>query len=105
VIAARYANDCEFRSHPFREPLVGRDGARTYAEQAFAEERSSTASFQDPIVSADGRGAVEYRATIVTTDGKTATLAGVTVLRFDDDGLVREHRDYWAMEPTQLDTT
>jgi ketosteroid isomerase-like protein len=105
VIAARYADGCEFRSHPFRESMHGPAGARAYAEQAFAEERSSTASFQAPIVSADGRAAVEYRATIMTTEGKPATLAGVTVLRFDDDGLVREHRDYWAMEPTQLGTT
>jgi uncharacterized protein (TIGR02246 family) len=97
LIAARYAEDCEFRSHPFRASLHGRAGARAYAEQAFAEERSSIASFHDPIVGADGRAAVEYRATIMTTDGKTAALAGVTLLRFDDDGLVREHRDYWAM--------
>jgi ketosteroid isomerase-like protein len=97
VIAARYAEECEFRSHPFRGTLYGRAGARAYAEQAFAEERSAVASFQDPIVGAGGRVAVEYRATITTTDEKTATLAGVTVLRFDDEGLVREHRDYWAM--------
>jgi uncharacterized protein (TIGR02246 family) len=101
VIAARYADDCEFLSHPFREPLVGREGARRYAEQAFSEERSAVSTFSDPIVSGDDRAAVEYRATITTIDGRTSTLAGVTVLRFDDDGLVREHRDYWAMtEPS-----
>ena len=97
VIAARYAEDCEFRSHPFRERLRGREGARRYAERAFAEERAAISSFAEPIVAADGRAAVEYRATITTTDGLTAALAGVTVLRFDENGLVREHRDYWAM--------
>lgn len=96
VIAARYAEDCEFRSHPFREPLVGREGARTYAEEAFAEERSAVSSFREPILGRDGRAAVEYTATITTTDGRTAALAGVTVLRFDEEGLVCEHRDYWA---------
>jgi hypothetical protein len=40
---------------------------------------------------------VEYGATITTIDGRTAILAGVTVFRFDEDGLGREHRDYWAM--------
>ena len=98
VIAARYSDACEFRSHPFREPLHGRDGARRYTEQAFAQERSAQPSFTDPIVASDGRAAVEYRASITTTDGTQATLVGVTVLRFDDDGLVVEHRDYWAMQ-------
>ena len=27
--------------------------------------------------------------------GDQLTLAGVTVLRFDDDGKVVDHRDYW----------
>ena len=97
VIAARYAEDCEFRSHPFRETFRGRDAARTYASQAFAEERRADPTFDEPIVDADGRAAVEYRARIVATDGKEATLVGVTVLRFDRGGLVTEHRDYWAM--------
>jgi hypothetical protein len=42
VIASRYADECEFRSHPFREAVHGREGARQYALQAFAEERSVT---------------------------------------------------------------
>ncbi len=82
VIASRYAEECEFRSHPFREAVHGRDGAR----------------FGEPIVAPDGRAGVEYRAEITTPDGDNVTLAGVTVLRFDDEGLVIEHRDYWAME-------
>ncbi len=100
VRAARYADECEFRSHPFREALSGREGARRSAEEAFAEERSAISSFADPIVAADGRAAVEYRAAITAIDGRTATLSGVTVLRFDADGLVRAHRDYWSMERT-----
>ncbi len=97
TIAARYAEGCEFLSHPFREPVRGPEGARGYAQQAFAEELSSRASFGEPIVSSDGRAAVEYRAAIVTASGGQAALVGVTVLRFDRTGLVTEHRDYWAM--------
>jgi hypothetical protein len=98
VIASRYAEECEFRSHPFREAVHGPEGARQYALQAFAEERSARPKFGEPIVAPDGRAAVEYRAEITTPDGEEVTLAGVTVLRFDDEGLVVEHRDYWAME-------
>jgi hypothetical protein len=98
VIAERYADDCQFSSHPFREILHGRGGARSYALGAFADEREAQPTFGKPIVDTDGRAAVEYRAEITTTTGEEMTLAGVTVLRFDDDGLVAEHRDYWAME-------
>jgi hypothetical protein len=98
VIAERYAEGCEFRSHPFRELVRGREGARAYAVQAFADEREARPTFEDPIVDAEGRAAVEYRAEITTIAEENVTLAGVTVLRFDDDGLVLEHRDYWAME-------
>ena len=99
VIASRYADECEFRSHPFREAVHGREGARQYALQAFTQERSAQPSFREPIVAPDGRAAVEYRAEITTSDDDEVTLVGVTVLRFDDQGLVMEHRDYWAMEP------
>lgn len=30
-----------------------------------------------------------------TEEGEEITLAGTTLLRFDDRGLVADHRDYW----------
>ncbi len=94
LIAARYAADVEFRSHPFREP----EDARTYVERVFADEEAEPqVSFGEPIVDGD-RAAVEYRATVAYS-AREHMLAGVTLLRFDDEGLVVEHRDYWALEP------
>jgi SnoaL-like domain len=98
LVASRYSDACEFRSHPFREPIRGRDGARQYAVQAFAEERTARPNFGVPVVDLDGRAAVEYRADITTIAGQETRLAGVSVLRFDSGGFVTEHRDYWAME-------
>jgi ketosteroid isomerase-like protein len=93
-IAARYAEDAVFRSHPFREP----EDPRTYVERVLAEEEAEPEVwFGEPIVSGD-RAAVEYWA-ILRVEGKEQTLAGATLLRFDADGLVVEHRDYWALEP------
>jgi hypothetical protein len=93
-IVARYAAAAEFRSHPFREP----EDPRAYVERAFAEEESvPDVWFGEPIVSGD-RAAVEYRAT-VRYEERDHELAGVTLLRFDNEGLVVEHRDYWALEP------
>jgi uncharacterized protein (TIGR02246 family) len=95
-IAAVYADDCVFLSHPFREALQGKAGAREYALQAFADEESADFAFGEPIVGENGRAAVEYTAEIIAA-GARSSLRGVTVLRFDERGQVVEHRDYWAM--------
>jgi hypothetical protein len=92
-IAGRYAEGAVFRSHPFREP----EDPGAYVERVLAEEEAEPEIwFGEPIVSGD-RAAVEYWA-ILRVEGKEQTLAGTTLLRFDADGLVVEHRDYWAIE-------
>jgi hypothetical protein len=92
-IAERYAEGAVFRSHPFREP----EDPGAYVERVLAEEEAEPEIwFGEPIVSGD-RAAVEYWA-ILRVEGKEQTLAGTTLLRFDADGLVVEHRDYWAIE-------
>ena len=92
-IAERYAERAVFRSHPFREP----EDPRAYVERVLAEEEAEPETwFGEPIVSGN-RAAVEYWA-ILRVEGKEQTLAGTTLLRFDADGLVVEHRDYWAIE-------
>ncbi len=92
-IAQRYADGAVFRSHPFRE----NEDPRAYVERVLAEEEAEPEVwFGEPIVSGD-RVAVEYWA-ILRVDGREQTLAGTTLLRFDMDGLVVEHRDYWAIE-------
>jgi ketosteroid isomerase-like protein len=88
-IASMYADDAVFSSHPFRAP----DSARGYAERAFGEEDLVQAWFGDPIVSGD-RAAIEYWA--VLRSDHELTVAGTAMLRFDPDGRVRNHRDYWV---------
>ena len=97
-IVARYATGAVFRSHPFREP----EAPRAYVERVLAEEEAEPEVwFGEPIVDED-RAAVEYWA-IIRYEGRDHTLAGTTLLRFDADGLVVEHRDYWALEPRRLE--
>jgi hypothetical protein len=48
------------------------------------------------------RAAVEYWAIITSTSGDAETIAGVSLLRFDEDGRVAEHRDVWASERSAL---
>ena len=94
AIEALYADDAVFRSAPFREPHEGRAGVRAYFEWAFADEEEIECRLGEPLVVGE-RATVEYWAALLE-DGKEATLAGISVLRFRDDGLVAEQHDYWV---------
>jgi len=97
AIRGLYASDAVFRSHPFRKPHEGADGAAEYARWAFAsEEAPAEVWFGEPFV-AGNRATCEYWA-VVRSEGREQTIAGVSVIRFDSDGLVAAQRDYWAVE-------
>jgi predicted SnoaL-like aldol condensation-catalyzing enzyme len=92
AIAALYADTAVYRSPAFREPDLGRAGVRRYLSQQLPAEDNIECWFGQPIVSGD-RAAVEWWASWTEQD-QELTYAGVTVLRFDDQGQVVEHRDY-----------
>ncbi len=96
ALRALYGEHMVLRSHPFRNAHVGADDAAAYAKWAFdSEEAPAECRFGEPIV--DGhRATCEYWA-VVRTDGSEQTIAGVSVLRFDADGLVAFERDYWSI--------
>ena len=80
-----------FYSHPFRE----RQGPTEYVEWAFDDQHSAVCRFGEPVV--DGaRAAVDWWAVITSRDGSLQSLAGTSLLRFADEGLVVEQRDAWA---------
>jgi hypothetical protein len=91
AIAALYAPDAVFFSHPFRE----RQNAREYVEWAFSEQADAECRFGKPIVDGE-RAAVDWWAMLTDPDGAVETLAGTSLLRFSGDGLVVEQRDAWA---------
>ena len=68
---------------------------RTRSGHSRTRTRLSRTS-REPVVSGD-RATVEWWA-VTTSGGEDATLAGVSLLRFDDDGLVIDQRDYWHLE-------
>jgi hypothetical protein len=92
--AALYAEDCAFRSHPFREL----EDAGAYMRSVVPEAEAPEVWFGKP-VEADDTAAVEYWALLVEPDGKESTIAGFHRMRFGADGLVVEARDYWHLEP------
>ena len=68
-----------------------------YVAWAFGEQSAAECRFGAPIV--DGaRAAVDWWGVVTSTDGSVETLAGTSLLRFDDDGLVVEQRDVWGAQ-------
>jgi predicted SnoaL-like aldol condensation-catalyzing enzyme len=93
AIVALYDDTVRYRALVQREPEVGVAGVRAYLQRIFAEEDAIECRFGEPVADRD-RAAVEWWASW-TEAGADLTMAGVTVLRFDADGKVVDHRDYW----------
>jgi len=93
AIVALYAHDAVFSSEPYRVPYRGRDGVRAYVAGAFAEEDDVRTRFGRPIVTGV-RAAVQWWASLIE-EGRAVTLAGTSILTFDDDGLVVDQWDTW----------
>jgi SnoaL-like domain len=92
AIVALYADGVEYRALAFRPPEPGPEGVRAYLTREFAVENDIVCRFGAPVASGD-RAAVEWWASWVE-NGEPITLAGSTFLRFDESGLVVDHRDY-----------
>ena len=90
-ILALYAPGASMQSHPFRDPVPPAE----YIDPTFGEDESAECWFGEPIVDGD-RASVEWSAQTRLKNGGSEKLAGVSLLRFDADGLVVEQRDFWA---------
>ena len=100
-IVALYADDVVFSSQPFRVPYRGREGVRAYVTAAFGTEVGPRVWIAAPIV--DGRRASISWWCALHEDGEEATLAGTSVLRFDEAGLVAEQWDAWNVHDRRSD--
>jgi ketosteroid isomerase-like protein len=94
AVTSLYADHALYRAFVFRKPDRGTASVRRYLEENFGLEEEIECWFGEPIA-AGSRAAVEWWATWIE-DGQRLTLAGTTVLRFDPDGQVVDHRDYWS---------
>jgi predicted SnoaL-like aldol condensation-catalyzing enzyme len=88
AISALYADGAFWQQHPFRDPEP------RFLARVFAEEESAECQYSTPIVDGD-QAAVHWTAQTRLVDGGTENLAGVSLLRFNQGGLVVEHRDFW----------
>src|SRR5947207_15738754 len=92
--AALYAEDCVFRSHPFREL----EDARAYMRRVVPEAEATEVWFGEPAEDGDV-AAVEYWALLVEPNGTESTIAGLHRIRFGAGDLVPEAPDYLPPEP------
>jgi ketosteroid isomerase-like protein len=98
AVAALYASDAVFYSHPFRE----RQGPREYVAWAFDDQAEAKCRFGEPVVDGD-RAAVDWWAVVTSKDGSAESIAGTSLLRFDEGGSVVEQRDVWVSQPGMHD--
>jgi len=98
LLADVYTAETVFYSHPFREAQAPHD----YATWAFGDQASAVCRFGEPVVGGD-RAAVDWWALVVDRDGVEETLAGTSILRFDESGRAVEQRDAWASRPGRHD--
>ena len=98
AVAELYADGAMFYSHPFRDPLA----PRAYVEWVFGEQANAQCRFGEPIVEGS-RAAIDWWAAITAIDGSVESIAGTSLLRFDEEGRVVEQREAWAAVPERRD--
>lgn len=92
-ILACYARDATLRAAPLREPVP----AVEYVPRVFDEEEDPQVTFGEPIV--DGAQAAVAWWAHLREEGEDMTLAGISLLRFSDEGLVVEQWDAFDARP------
>ncbi|HEX2308032.1 MAG TPA: nuclear transport factor 2 family protein [Jatrophihabitantaceae bacterium] len=96
AIMSLYADTAVYRALAFREPDLGLEGVRDYLRRNFTAEHDVECWFGAPVAHGN-RAAVEWWASW-EEDGAPITMAGTTLLTFDPDGQVVDHRDYWNQQ-------
>lgn len=93
AVAALFSEDSSYRSEIYQEPHRGRSGVVEYWTGVTASQSDVSVTMGEPFVDGD-RVAVEFW-TRMKADGAPVTLAGCLLLRFADDGLCADLREYW----------
>ncbi|GAB1822288.1 nuclear transport factor 2 family protein [Herbidospora sp. RD11066] len=91
LLLSLYAPGIVHRSMPFREPHRGLEELKRYLTWSFSEEVVLDVKFGEPLVDGD-TAAIEF-----LVHAEEGHLAGCVFVRFDENGLAVETRDYWHM--------
>jgi ketosteroid isomerase-like protein len=96
--AALFSADASYRDDIFAEPHRGREGVHAYWTGVTAAQSEPRVRMGNPFVDGDDRVAVEFWTTMLV-GGDELTLPGCLLLRFDDEGLCTDLREYWHTLP------
>ncbi|MCW2972915.1 MAG: hypothetical protein JWN72_1188 [Thermoleophilia bacterium] len=88
-----YAEHAIFRTYPHREADVGHEAIGLVFDTFESVATNVTCVFGEPLI--DGAWAVFEWWASWTEDGTGMSMAGMSKVAFDDEGLVVESRDYW----------
>jgi len=99
--AALFTENASYRVQPYEEAHVGPAGVHAYWTGVTATQDAVELRYGTPVVEGN-RGAVEWWVTLLS-DGAEITLAGEFMLRFDENGLCEELREYWHFAEGKLE--
>lgn len=91
--ASLFSEEASYRSNIYEEPHLRRSGVADYWTEVTSNQSDVTVRMGEPIVDGD-RADVEFWTTMVV-EGAPVTLAGCVLLRFDENGLCADLREYW----------
>jgi hypothetical protein len=98
--AALFTENASYRVQPYEEAHTGRAGVRSYWANATSTQDAVELQYGTPVVEGN-RAAVEWWVTL-RNEGTEITLAGEFMLRFDENGLCQELREYWHFSEGKL---
>jgi SnoaL-like domain len=99
--AALFTENASYRVQPYEEAHVGPAGVHAYWAGVTATQDAVELRYGTPVVEGN-RAAVEWWVTLLS-DGAEITLAGEFMLRFDENGLCEELREYWQFAEGKLE--
>lgn len=96
--ATIFSEDATYQVTPYEEPHRGQDGVRDY--WAGVTENQRNVRFEHEAISVSGNtGIAHWSATFdVAPDGPKLELNGIFVLEFDENGKVRQLREWWHLK-------
>jgi hypothetical protein len=91
--AALFTDDASYRSNIYEEPHRGRSGIADYWTGVTSTQSNVAVQMGEPFVDGE-RVDLEFWTTM-DVESAPVTLAGCLLLRFDEDGLCADLREYW----------
>jgi hypothetical protein len=95
AVASLFTEDASYRSNIYEEPHVGRSGVVDYWIGVTSVQSDVTVRIGEPIIDGE-RADVEFWTTM-SVENAPVTLAGCLLLRFAEDGLCADLREYWNL--------